>query len=173
MERQNIKKQYNLLKGRSGKMTMVSVLHCLILLYMASCITWIVVHLSGKKEKRMYTKHPYTKNNVRTVKRNRKSHKEAHRDIIFERVTNFLCNARLDDIYFENEEYVRADAKVDEIMAKIAKGEITKADEVMMNEYIDSYVYLMTLQTQLAYKQGMKDLAAFTATLFDVNIEDQ
>ena len=44
---------------------------------------------------------------------------------------------------------------------------------MLLDDYIDSYINLMTLHVNLAYKQGMKDLAAFIAGLYNVNVDGQ
>ena len=75
---------------------------------------------------------------------------------IFENITNYLCCSRLD-----------------RIRARLIEAGVTKEVMMLLDDYIDSYINLMTLHVNLAYKQGMKDLAAFIVGLYNVNVDGQ
>ncbi len=92
---------------------------------------------------------------------------------IFENITNYLCCFRLDNEILNQEEYAKADAEVDRIRARLKDAGATKEVMMLLDDYIDSYINLMTLHVNLAYKQGMKDLAAFIAGLYNVNADGQ
>lgn len=92
---------------------------------------------------------------------------------LFENITNYLCCSRLDNAILNQEEYAKADAEVDRIQARLKEAGVTKEVMILLDDYIDSYINLMTLHVNLAYKQGMKDLAAFIAGLYNVNVDGQ
>ena len=92
---------------------------------------------------------------------------------LFENIANYLCCSRLDNAILNQEEYAEADAEVDRIRARLIEAGVTKEVRMLLDDYIDSYINLMTLHVNLAYKQGMKDLAAFIAGLYNVNVDGQ
>lgn len=69
------------------------------------------------------------------------------------------------------ETYLQADAEVDKMHDKLNGIRLSKEIKETVDEFLNSYIYLMTLTVELAYRQGMKDLADFTASLMDFNIE--
>lgn len=92
---------------------------------------------------------------------------------IFENITNYLCCSRLDNAILNQEEYAEADTEVDRIRARLIEAGVTKEVMMLLDDYIDSYINLMTLHVNLAYKQGMKDLAAFIVGLYNVDVDGQ
>lgn len=92
-------------------------------------------------------------------------------DNVFEQVSEYLSNKNLSEVIMKCEAYLQADAKVDKLHDKLKEMQLSKETKETIDEFLDSYIYLMTLTVELAYRQGMKDLADFTASLMDFNIE--
>lgn len=88
---------------------------------------------------------------------------------IFEKISNYMCGCWLADGIMKQEEYIRADREVDKMIAQMDKLGLTKETEKIIYDFIDSYVNLMSVNVNLAYKQGMKDLTAFIAGLYNAN----
>lgn len=92
---------------------------------------------------------------------------------LFENITNFLCSSWLDNEILNQEEYAKADAEVDRMQARLKEAGVADEVKAVFDDCIDSYIKLMTLNVNLAYKQGMKDLAAFIAGLYNVDVDGQ
>lgn len=93
-------------------------------------------------------------------------------DNVFEQVSEYLSNKNLNEVIMKCEAYLQADAKVDKLHDKLKEMHLSKEIKETVDEFLDSYIYLMTLTVELAYRQGMKDLADFTASLMNFNIEE-
>lgn len=92
-------------------------------------------------------------------------------DNVFEQVSEYLSNKNLNEVIMKCEAYLQADAKVDKLHDKLKEMHLSKETKETIDEFLDSYIYLMTLTVELAYRQGMKDLADFTASLMNFSIE--
>lgn len=92
---------------------------------------------------------------------------------LFEEITNFLCSSWLNNDILNQEEYAKADAEVDRMQARLREAGVSKEVITLLDDCIDSYIQLMTLNVNLAHKQGMKDLAAFIAGLYNVGMDGQ
>ncbi len=92
---------------------------------------------------------------------------------LFDKITDFLCNSWLNNAILNQEDYAKADAEVDRMQARLKEAGLPKEVMTLLDDCIDSYIQLMTLNVNLAYKQGMKDLAAFIAGLYNVGVDGQ
>lgn len=92
-------------------------------------------------------------------------------DNVFEQVSEYLSNKNLSEVIMKCETYLQADAKVDKLHDKLKEMQLSKETKETIDEFLDSYIYLMTLTVELAYRQGMKDLADFAESLMNFNIE--
>lgn len=91
----------------------------------------------------------------------------------FEKIANYLCNSWLDNDILNQEDYAKADAEVDRMQARLNEAGVSTEVMEVIDDCIESYINLMTLNIKLAYKQGMKDLAAFIAGLYNVDVAGQ
>jgi len=92
-------------------------------------------------------------------------------DNVFEQVTEYLCNAHMNEVLMNNKTYLQADEKVDKIQSALREMVISKETKEVINQYIDAYVRLMTINVELAYRQGMRDLADFVMSVLRFDIE--
>ena len=79
-------------------------------------------------------------------------------------ITENLTNERLDDIAFQNEEYMRAEEETGR-KQNLLEEMLNEEQCRLFEEYLSAENHRMAVYTDLSYKQGMKDLTALLVSL--------
>ena len=79
---------------------------------------------------------------------------EVNMDNVFEQVSEYLSNKNLNEVIMKSEAYLQADAEVDKLHGKLKGMQLSQETKETVDEFLDSYIYLMTLTVELAYRSG-------------------